>query len=117
MNWQSRAHFIGVTTQLMRFILIDHARGRLAQKREAGNARVTFDEGLPVSDERGQDLVALDDAMTKLAAVDPRKGRIAELRYFGGLSVAETAEVLSVSVATVMRDWRLTRAWLRRELS
>lgn len=117
MSWQSRAHFIGVTAQLMRFILVDHARSRQAQKRGAGAVRVTFDESLPVSDERGPEVVALDDAMTRLAAVDPRKGRIAELRYFGGLSVEETAEALEVSVATVMRDWRLARAWLQRELA
>jgi RNA polymerase sigma-70 factor (ECF subfamily) len=118
MKWQSRAHFVGVAAQLMRFILVDHMRKKQYQKRGGGVVRVTFDENLEVAaDEPGADLLALDDALKKLAAQDERKGRIAELRYFGGLSVEETAEALSVSVATVMRDWRLTKAWLHRELS
>lgn len=117
MQWQSRAHFIGVAAQLMRFILVDHCRRKRYQKRGGDAARVTFDENLQVSVERDDELMALDDALKRLAAQDERKSRIAELRYFGGLSVEETAEVLSVSVATVMRDWRLTRAWLQRELA
>jgi len=117
MKWQSRAHFIGVAAQLMRFILVDHCRRKRYQKRGGGAARVTFDEGLQVTLERSDELMALDEALDRLAAQDERKSRIAELRYFGGLSVEETAEVLSVSVATVMRDWRLTRAWLQRELA
>jgi RNA polymerase sigma factor (TIGR02999 family) len=117
MKWQSRAHFVGVAAQLMRFILVDHVRKKHYQKRGGGAVRVTFDENLEVAaDERGSDLLALDDALKKLAEQDARKSQIAELRYFGGLSVEETAEALSVSVATVMRDWRLTKAWLQREL-
>jgi RNA polymerase sigma factor (TIGR02999 family) len=117
MQWQSRAHFIGVTAQLMRFILVDHVRRKQYQKRGGGAVRVTFDENLEVAaEERGAELIALDEALKTLAAQDPRKARIAELRYFGGLSVGETAHALSISVATVMRDWRLTKAWLQREL-
>jgi RNA polymerase sigma factor (TIGR02999 family) len=117
MQWQGRAHFIGVAAQLMRFILVDHCRRKQYQKRGGDAARVTFDENLHVTVERGEELMAIDEALRKLALQDERKSRIAELRYFGGLSVEETAEVLSVSVATVMRDWRLTRAWLQRELA
>lgn len=116
MAWQGRAHFVGVAAQLMRYILVDHCRRKRNQKRGGGAARVTFDENLQVGAGRGEDLIALDAALTKLAAQDARKGRIAELRYFGGLSVEETAQALAVSVATVMRDWRLARAWLQREL-
>jgi RNA polymerase sigma factor (TIGR02999 family) len=117
MQWQSRAHFVGVAAQLMRFILVDHVRKKHYQKRGGGAVRVTFDENLNVSaEERSEELLALDDALRRLTAQDPRKGQIAELRYFGGLSVEETAEALSISVATVMRDWRLTKAWLQREL-
>ncbi|MBZ5556414.1 MAG: sigma-70 family RNA polymerase sigma factor [Acidobacteriia bacterium] len=118
MQWQGRAHFIAVAAQLMRFILVDHARRKGGQKRGGSAVRVTFDEGLEVAaNARSAELLELDDALNRLAAQDPRKGSIAELRYFGGLSVEETAEALQVSVATVMRDWRLTRAWLQRELS
>jgi RNA polymerase sigma factor (TIGR02999 family) len=118
MQWQSRAHFVAVAAQMMRNILVDHCRKKRMAKRGGGGAvRVTFDENLEVTNERGGALVALDDALKKLAAQDERKSRIAELRVFGGLSVEETAEALSVSVATVMRDWRLTKAWLHRELS
>lgn len=117
MQWQSRSHFVGVSAQLMRFILVDHCRKKHYQKRGGGAARVTFDENLEVSDERGHELVALDEALEKLARQDERKARIAELRYFGGLSVEETAEALGVSVATIMRDWKLTKAWLQRELA
>lgn len=115
--WQSRAHFVGVAAQAMRFILVDHARKKRFAKRDQGAVRVTFDEGLEVADERSADLLALDEALAKLARLDPRRSRIAELRYFGGLSVEETAEALGLSVATVVRDWRLTRTWLRRELT
>ncbi len=117
MKWKNRAHFVGVAAQLMRFILVDHARRKRYPKRGGGAVRVALDENLVVAPERSDELMALDEALTKLAAFDERKSRIAELRYFGGLSVEETAEALSVSVATVMRDWRLTRAWLQRELS
>jgi RNA polymerase sigma factor (TIGR02999 family) len=117
-DWKNRAHFIGVAAQLMRFILVDHCRHKHYQKRGGGAARVTFDENLQLAAEcDGEELLALDDALKKLAAQDARKSQIAELRYFGGLSVEETAEALSISVATVMRDWRLTKAWLQKELS
>ena len=117
MQWQSRAHFIGVAAHLMRFILVDHCRRKNYQKRGGGAARVTFDESLQVTLERGDELIALDGALQRLTAQDERKSRIVELRYFGGLNVEETAEALSVSVATVMRDWRMARAWLHRELA
>lgn len=117
MKWQNRAHFVAVSAQLMRFILVDHCRKKGYQKRGGGVKRVTFDESLEVSDEKSGELLALDEALKKLAEQDERKSRIAELRYFGGLSVEETAEALKISVATVMRDWRLTKAWLQRELA
>jgi RNA polymerase sigma factor (TIGR02999 family) len=117
MKWQNRAHFLAVTAQLMRFILVDHSRRRRYPKRGGGRIRIALDETLAIAPERSEELVALDEALTRLAALDERKSRIAELRYFAGLSVEETAEALSVSVATVMRDWRLTKAWLQRELS
>ena len=117
MKWQGRAHFVSVVARLMRFVLIDHVRKKQNVKRGGAQVRVTFDEGLEVSDEKGFALVALDEALEKLAAQDERKSRIAELRFFGGLSVEETAEAMGVSVATIMREWRLTRAFLQRELS
>jgi len=117
MKWKNRAHFVAVTAQLMRFILVDHSRRKQYSKRGGGRVRITLNENLVIAPERSDELIALDEALTKLAALDERKSRIAELRYFGGLSVEETAEALSVSVATVMRDWRLTKAWLQRELS
>jgi RNA polymerase sigma factor (TIGR02999 family) len=100
----------------MRRILVDHARSRKYIKRGGGTRQIAFDEALVVPHERGADLVALDDALEALAAVDPRKSQVVELRYFGGLSVEETAESLGVSAETVMRDWRLAKAWLLREL-
>jgi RNA polymerase sigma factor (TIGR02999 family) len=117
MRWQNRAHFIAVTAQLMRFILVDHCRKKRNAKRGGHVRRTTFDENLEITTERDDELLALDEALSKLSQQDERKSRIAELRYFGGLSVEETAEALSISVATVMRDWRLTKAWLHRELS
>lgn len=116
-NWQSRAHFFAVSAQLMRRILVDHARARNYQKRGAGAFNVTLDEAKVGPQERGHELVALDDALQALAEMDPRKGRVVELRFFGGLSVEETANVLSVSQDTVLRDWRLAKAWLRREMT
>lgn len=115
--WQSRAHFFGVSAKLMRQILVDAARARGSLKRGGDVERVPLDDGLDVVAERGDDLVALDEALTALAAMDPRKGQVVELRHFGGLSVEETAEVLKVSVDTVMRDWKVARLWLRRELT
>lgn len=117
MKCRNRAHFVAVAAQLMRFILVDHCRRKRYPKRGGGAPRITLDDKLVAAPERGEELMALDEALTKLAALDERKSRIAELRYFGGLSVEETAQALSVSVATVMRDWRLTKAWLQRELS
>jgi RNA polymerase sigma factor (TIGR02999 family) len=115
-EWQGRAHFFGVSAQLMRRILVDFARRR--PRAAAGKARqVTLDDALIISDERDPDLIALDDALTGLAALDPRKCRVVELRYFGGLSVEETAEVLRVAPITVMREWNKAKAWLYRELS
>jgi RNA polymerase sigma-70 factor (ECF subfamily) len=114
--WHDRAHFLAVAARVMRRILVDHARARRAQKRGGAEARVTFDEALVVMNEPREDFVALDDALEVLAAFDERKSRVVELRFFGGLSVEETASVLKVSPATVMGDWRLARAWLRREM-
>ncbi|MBE3072615.1 MAG: sigma-70 family RNA polymerase sigma factor [Acidobacteria bacterium] len=115
-RWQNRAHFLAVSAQLMRRILVDAARARGSLKRGGDVVRVPLDDELPVFSERGDDLVAVDEALTALAVVDRRKGQVVELRYFGGLSVEETAEVLKVSVDTVMRDWKLARLWLHREL-
>jgi RNA polymerase sigma-70 factor, ECF subfamily len=116
-RWQDRAHFLALSARLMRRILVDHARSRSYQKRGGGAANVTLDESLVASPERGVDLVALDDALEDLARVDARKSQVVELRFFGGLSVEETAEALKVSPETVTRDWRLAKAWLLREIS
>jgi RNA polymerase sigma factor (TIGR02999 family) len=115
-QWQNRTHFFAMSSRLMRRILVDFARSRHYQKRGGGAQKVTFDEALVVSDERGGNLLALDDALVALAVVDPRKNQVVEMRFFGGLSVEETAEALHVSVDTVMRDWQLAKAWLLREL-
>ena len=115
-QWQNRAHFFAMSARLMRRILVDFARSKHYQKRGGGAPKVTFDEALVVSDERGAELVALDDALVALAGIDPRKSQVVEMRFFGGLSVEETAEALHVSVDTVMRDWKLAKAWLMREL-
>jgi RNA polymerase sigma-70 factor (ECF subfamily) len=115
-HWQNRAHFFGIAAQIMRRILIDHARRHLSPQRGGGKT-ISLDEVAVVSDERAAELVALDEALTSLAKVDERKGRVVELRYFGGLSVEETAEVLAVSPDTITRDWRRAKAFLRRELS
>lgn len=114
-DWQSRVHFLAVSARLMRRILVDFARSRQYQKRGGGAQKVTLDEALIVA-EPGHDLVALDDALEALAKVDDRKARVVEMRFFGGLSVEETASALKVSSDTVMRDWRLAKAWLLREL-
>jgi RNA polymerase sigma factor (TIGR02999 family) len=116
-RWESRAHFLGVAAQAMRRILVDAARARGARKRGGTSPRVSLNESLLPAPERGASLVALDDALTALATVDPRKSRVVELRYFAGLSVAETAAVLGVSAETVQRDWRVAKAWLLRELA
>jgi RNA polymerase sigma factor (TIGR02999 family) len=115
-EWKNRAHFFGVSAQLMRRILVDFARRR---PRLAGQTapHVSFDEALTVSAERSDDLVAVDDALTSLARIDERKSRIVELRFFGGLSVKETAEVMQLSEITVIREWNKAKAWLYREMS
>jgi RNA polymerase sigma-70 factor (ECF subfamily) len=115
-QWQDRAHFLAVAARVMRRILVDHARARRAQKRGGPATRVTFDEALVVTNEQREDFVALDDALKALATFDERKSRVIELRFFGGLSVEETAVVLKVSPETVMGDWRLAKAWLQREM-
>lgn len=117
MKWQDRAHFFAMSSRLMRRILVDFARAKGYQKRGGGAHKVSLDEALVVSQEPGHDLVALDDALTALGAFDARKALVVEMRFFGGLSVQETAEALQVSVDTVMRDWKLAKAWLTRELS
>lgn len=116
-RWQNRAHFFAVAARAMRHILVDYARSRHAAKRGGAAVAVSLDEAAVASDERASEMVALDDALESLAAIDRRKCQVVELRYFGGLSVDETAEVLKVSRETVARDWRLARTWLLRELS
>ena len=116
-TWQDRAHFFAVCARLMRRILVDFARSRNTQKRGGGAERVLLSESWSASPIVGRDLIALDDALTALASTDERKSRVIELRFFCGLSVQETAEVLKVSPGTVLRDWRLARAWLARALS
>ena len=116
MQWQDRAHFFAVSAQLMRRILVDHAR-RQNLKRGRGLPHVSLDEAAAVGAERTTDLVALDDALNALARLDPRKVRVVEMRYFGGLTVEETAEVLEVSPVTVRRDWSAAKIWLYRELT
>lgn len=116
-QWQNRAHFFGVAAQLMRRVLVDAYRGQSSQKRGGDALRVSLVEAEAKSNERSADLVALDDALKNLAQLDERKSKIIELRYFGGLSVEETAEVLHVSSRTIKREWSLAQAWLFRELS
>ena len=118
-RFDSRAHFLGVAASAMRRVLVDHARGRNAHKRGSGATLVTLDdvEDLPQPVAEDVDLVVLDDALSRLAALDARQGQIVELRFFGGLSVEETAAVLGVSERTIKREWQMSRAWLRREMS
>jgi len=116
-RWQNRAHFFAVSAQLMRRILVDFARTRGYAKRGGGLLAVTLDGAALVSGDKSTDIVALDEALLSLAELDPRQGRVVELRFFGGLSIEETAEVLKVSPGTVRRDWSLARAWLHRELA
>jgi RNA polymerase sigma factor (TIGR02999 family) len=116
-RWQNRAHFFGVAAQMMRRILVDFARSRQYAKHGGGMNRVSLADTAIVSSERGEDFVALDEVLLSLAAIDQRKSKIVELRFFGGLSVEETAEVLKISPRTVMREWSLAQAWLHRELS
>lgn len=116
-HWQNRAHFFGIAAQMMRRILVDYARNRRYAKRGGSAQQVSLNEALIVSEERSAEVVALDDALKRLATMDGRKSQIVELRFFGGLSIDETAEVLGVSPGTVMRDWTLAKAWLRREMT
>ena len=115
-DWRHRAHFFAVSSQIMRRILLDRARRRTAAKRGGKSPCVDLDEAPDISSGRASELIALDDALNALAEFDPRKARVIELRFFGGLSVEETAEVLKVSSDTVLRDWKLARAWLLKEL-
>ncbi|MDQ5845517.1 MAG: sigma-70 family RNA polymerase sigma factor [Acidobacteriota bacterium] len=115
-QWQSRAHFFAVSAQVMRHILIDHARRRHYAKRGGEASQVQLEDTAAMSQQRAAELVALDDALDELANLDPRKARVVELRYFGGLSLEETAEVLEISVMTVRRDWRAAKAWLFRRM-
>jgi len=116
-RWQNRAHFFGIAAHIMRRILVDYARARKYQKRGGGARRVEIDEPMIVSPERAAEVVAIDEALVRLAEIDPRKSQLVELRFFGGLSIEETAEVLKVSPGTVMRDWTLAKAWLRRQIT
>jgi RNA polymerase sigma factor (TIGR02999 family) len=115
-NWQSRSHFFGIAAQLMRRILIDHARGHLREKRGGAKKVLPLNEALVFSPEHSEELVKLDEALEHLSAIDPRQGKIVELRFFGGLSVEETSEFLGISPKTVKRDWAVAKAWLHGEL-
>jgi len=115
-RWQNRAHFYGIAARIMRRVLMNYARDRKRDKRGGGAYKVSLSEADALSEQRSVELVALDEALQKLSAFDERKGRVVELRYFGGLSVKETAEVLNVSQITVARDWDVARAWLAREM-
>lgn len=116
-TWQSRAHFFGIAAQMIRRILVDHIRATRAQKRGAGFAALSLDEAIGVPEKRNWEILALDDALKTLAALDPQQAKIVELRFFAGLSIEETASVVGVSPATVKRDWVSAKAWLFRELS
>jgi len=115
-TWRDRAHFFALSSRLIRRVLIDAARAKAAQKRGGQASHIELDENVLVSQEPRADVIALDDALTALAAIDERKSQVVELRFFGGLGIEETAEVLKVSPETVKRDWKLAKAWLRREL-
>ena len=116
-HWQSRAHFFGIAAQMMRRILVDYARKRRFAKRGGNQLQVSLNEELVAANQRSAEVVLLDDALTQLAEIDERKSKVVELKFFGGLSIEETAEVLGVSPGTVMRDWTLAKAWLRRAMS
>ena len=117
MRWQDRAHFLAVAAQAMRRILVDHARGHTRAKRGGEARRVSLDEAATLADEKAADIVALDLALNNLAEFDPRKSQIVELRYFGGLNIEETAEVVGISPATVKREWNTAKTWLHREVT
>lgn len=116
-TWQNRAHFFGAAANLMRQILIQHARARHADKRGGDQRKIYLDEAGDLAPEKNPDLMALDDALNDLATIAPQQSRVVELRFFGGLSIEETAEVLSISPATVKREWAMAKAWLHREIS
>ena len=116
-RWQDRAHFLGMSARVMRRILVDHARARGASKRGGRDQKVPIEEAAVVTQERAVDLIALDDALNALAVVDARKSQVVEMRFFGGLTIEETAESLQVSPETVKRDWRVAKVWLLRELA
>ena len=115
-RWQNRAHFFAIAAQMMRRILIDHARGHARQRRGGKLNKISLDEAMIVTDERASDLIALDEALNDLAKVDPRRSRVVELRFFGGLTNEEIAEVLEIAPNTVIRDWNMARAWLYKQL-
>jgi len=115
-NWHDKSHFFALASQVMRHILVDHARSRLRHKRAGVLATVAVEEILNLNSKNAPELIALDDALNTLAEIDRRKSRIVELRYFGGLSLEETADILGISVATVRREWTTAKAWLRREM-
>ena len=117
MSWQNRAHFFGVAANIMRRILVDHARAKQAKKRGGSEQKVSIDEAVLVQPDPPQDFLALDEALDRLAKRDPRQSRIVELRFFGGLSEEETAEVLGISLRTVKRDWKVARAWLYQQVN
>jgi RNA polymerase sigma factor (TIGR02999 family) len=117
LGWKDRAHFFAVAAQMMRRILVDATRARCAAKRQAGGLRVTFGDQLPFRSDKDASLLALDDALSALAKHDARKAQVVELRYFGGLNAEETSEVLKISPQSVLRDWKLAKSWLARELS
>ena len=116
-RWQNRAHFFGIAAQLMRTILVDHARSHACAKRGGGGTKLELDETLVISQQKAAEVVALDQALNALAAIDPQQSRIVELRFFGGLTVEEAAEVLHLSPATIKREWSTAKAWLYRELA
>jgi RNA polymerase sigma-70 factor, ECF subfamily len=115
-NWENRTHFLAVCAQLMRRILVDFARSRCTQKRGGGFGNLPLDEALTICSESPQDVIAVDDALKNLSAFDARKGRVVELRFFGGLGAEETAEILKISRETVLRDWKMAKVWLIREI-
>ncbi|HEY6333648.1 MAG TPA: sigma-70 family RNA polymerase sigma factor [Blastocatellia bacterium] len=115
-EWQNRSHFFAISAQVMRRILIDHARSHLYQKRGGGAVKVSLDQAAGLSEQRAEELIAVDRALEELAVMDPRKSQIVELRFFGGLSVEETAEVMNISTPTVQREWRKAKAWLHKAI-
>ena len=116
-TWQNRAHFFGVASQIMRRVLMDYAKSQKREKRGGGAHKTSLDEALVVAEDRASDLIQIDEALARLEELDPRQAKVVELRFFGGLSVEETAEAMGISAPTVKREWAMARAWLHRELS